>query len=93
MRTIEGALPGRGGRWRYEKSFVDPMRDGRIVTLRHGAQDAFRLELDADPYFAGEGPAARPGMTVLSASVVGAPARVAIAVPRGELARFGIDTL
>jgi hypothetical protein len=93
MRTIDGVLPGRGGRWRYERSFIDPLRNGRVVTLHHGARDLFRLQVDADPYFSGVGPAARAGMAVLAAAVVGSPARVAVAVPFGELVRFGIDTL
>ena len=81
---------GKTGRWQYRRSAVDRLLVGEVVTLNHGTKDRLRLRIDPDPYSAEPRPRPRPGLTVLVGTVVDSGARVLIAVPPGEVARFGM---
>jgi hypothetical protein len=92
VRTVDGAVPGESGRWKYRRSAVDRLRLDDVVTLHHGTKDTLRLRMDADPYWQGSGPRPRQGLIMLVATVVDSGARLVVAVPPGEVVRFGVDT-
>lgn len=91
VRTLDGTVPGESPRWQYQRSAVDRRRVGDVVTLRHGTKVTLRLRMDPEPYWLGSGPRPRPGLIVLVATVADTRARLLIAVPPGELVRFGVD--
>jgi len=91
VRTVDGTVPGESHRWRYRRSAVDRLRLGDVVTLHHGTKDTVQLRMDAEPYWQGSGPRPRQGLIVLVGTVVGSGARLLVAVPPGEVVRFGVD--
>jgi len=86
----DGGRRRKTGRWQYRQSAVDPLRVGDVVTLSHGTKDRLRLRIDPDPFGAETRPRPRPGLAVLVGTVIESGERVLIAVPPGEVARFGI---
>lgn len=83
--------PGTRQGWRYRRSWVDPLHDGDVLSMRHGDEDGMRIRLDEDPWWNGPGPAPRHGLAVLSGRSVDTGVRILLAVPPGELIRLGID--
>jgi hypothetical protein len=73
--------------------WVDDWRDGGVVAMRFGKGETTRIRLDPDPWWKGSGPRPRSGLDVLSGRCAESGAQVLIAVPPGELIRFGIEGL
>lgn len=89
VRVVEGSAPGLGRRWRYRDSAVDPHPSDGAIALNHGSGVTLRLRL-VDPVE----PLAirtRPDHLVVAGVDLRTGARIQLSVPRGELARFGID--
>jgi hypothetical protein len=61
--------------------------------MRFGTGETIRIRLDPDPWWSGGSPTPRAGLDVLSARSADSGAQVLIAVPPGELVRYGIEGL
>ena len=90
IRMLGDGRHGRAGRWQYRRSAVDQLTAGDVLRLYHGTKVTLRLRMDADPHWGGAGPRPRPGLAVLSGSVVDGGMRLLLAVPLGEVVRFGV---
>ncbi len=93
LRWPEADDPKARNRWRYRPAWVDPWPEGDALTVHFADQETLRIRLDADPWWHGGGPAARPLFAVLSGRSADAGARLLVAVPQGELIRFGVGGL
>lgn len=97
VRRPDGDGTRGSQRWRYRRAWVDPLRLDDVVTLRFGGDRPLRVRLAADPLAAAAeeaaGPAPRPRLVVLSGASADSGDRLCLAVPAGELVRFGIDQL
>jgi hypothetical protein len=93
VRLLDGTAPWETGRWQYQRSAVDQLRLDDVVTLHHGPRNTLRLRLDADPFWAAGGARPRRGLTVLVGTMVESGDRLLVAVPPGEIVRFGVEGL
>jgi len=89
----QGAGSTGGGRWEYRRVWVDQLVSDGVVTMQFSKDDRLRVRLDADPWWKGEGRAPRSGLEVLSARSADSGEHVLLAVPPGELIRFGLQVL
>jgi hypothetical protein len=81
------------GRWRYRRAWIDPLREGDVMRIRLDDGEAFRVRLDDDPWWAGEGPAARTGFVVIATHSADDGGPLLLAVPSGDLSRFELGGL
>jgi hypothetical protein len=61
--------------------------------MRFGEDATMRIRLDPDPWWHGGVPSPRSGLEVLSGRSADSGTQVLLAVPPGELVRFGVEGL
>jgi len=64
-----------------------------VVSVRIGTTQTVRIRLESDPRWDGVGPRPRHGLAVLCARTTDTDDRLLLAMPTGELIRFGIPGL
>ena len=90
LRVLDGRVQNEGHRWQYRRSAADQLIEAEVVTLHHGTGNNLRLRLDTELAWDRTGTKPRAGFAVMSATDVDSGARVLLAVPPGELVRFGV---
>ena len=93
VRPVDGAGPRKTLRWQYQRSAVDQLIPDGVVTLYHGTKETLRLRMDPSPFVELTKPRARQGLVVLSGTTVESRLRLLVAVPMGEVIRFGLTDL
>lgn len=89
IRWPDGDANGSGKRWRYPRVWIDPYVEDGVRTIRLGKQQTLRLRVDANAEWTGEGPKPLSGHVVLAGRTADTGTQVLLAVPVGQLARFG----